>query len=63
MNDVYCSFLMKSEDVGPTIEALLASQREARMTIRQLRADNARLMRELQDERKKHDGQSGEEQL
>ena len=47
MSNIYCSFTMKSDDVGATIEALLANQREARATIQYLRDENTRLLREL----------------
>ena len=52
MSNVYCSFTMKSDDVGATIEALLANQREAHAIIQYLRDENTRLLRELHEERK-----------
>lgn len=61
MSNIYCSFTMKSDDVGATIEALLANQREARATIQYLRDENTRLLRELHEERKKNTDQQPEE--
>ena len=61
MSNVYCSFTMKSDDVGATIEALLANQREAHATIQYLRDENTRLLRELHEERKKKTDQQPEE--
>lgn len=62
MNNVYCSFTMKSDDVGATIEALLANQREAHSTIQYLKDENARLLRELYEERRKNSIQTEEVQ-
>lgn len=62
MSNVYCSFTMKSDDVGATIEALLANQREAHSTIQYLKDENARLLRELYEERRKNSGQTEEVQ-
>lgn len=62
MSNVYCSFTMKSDDVGATIEALLANQREAHSTIQYLKDENARLLRELYEERRKNSDQTEEVQ-
>lgn len=62
MSNVYCSFTMKSDDVGATIEALLANQREAHATIQYLRDENTRLLRELYEERRENSDQTEEVQ-
>lgn len=62
MSSIYCSFIMNSDDVGATIEALLANQREAHSTIQYLKDENARLLRELHEKRRKNSDQIEEEQ-
>lgn len=63
MSNVYCSFTMKSDDVGATIEALLANLRETHSTMQYLRDENTRLLRELHEERRKNSDQTEEVQL
>lgn len=62
MSNVYCSITMKSDDAGATIEALLANLRETHSTMQYLKEENARLLRELHEERKKNSDQTEEVQ-